>query len=168
MKKHILLVIFLLSLVLLQAQSKRKADNDTKAWRYEIEALNVVGDQGSCLLKVWTYSKKIATATEQAKKNAVHGLLFKGYAGGKNVPYKNPLVTNTNAEVEFAEFFESFFADGGKYMKYVNVSGDAIAAQDVYQVGKEYKVGVVVSVNFKGLREDLEAAGIIRGLSSGF
>jgi len=36
------------------------------------------------------------------------------------------------------------------------------------KVGKEYKIGVVVSVSKDQLRKDLEAAGIIKGLSSGF
>ena len=36
------------------------------------------------------------------------------------------------------------------------------------KVGKEYKVGCVVSVRKDDLRKALEAAGIVRGLSSGF
>ena len=33
---------------------------------------------------------------------------------------------------------------------------------------KEYKIGVVVSVSVASLRKDLESAGIIKSLSSGF
>ena len=39
---------------------------------------------------------------------------------------------------------------------------------EIVKVGKEYKVGVVVSVRKDDLRKALEAAGIIRGLNSGF
>lgn len=79
------------------------------------------------------------------------------------------MTNNPGLEQEKIEFFDSFFADGGKYMKFVTVSGDgAVAAQDRMKVGKEYKIGVVVSVMYDQLRKDLEAAGIIRGLSSGF
>ena len=39
---------------------------------------------------------------------------------------------------------------------------------EMTRVGKEYKVGVVVSVRKDDLRKALEAAGIIRGLNSGF
>jgi GTP-sensing pleiotropic transcriptional regulator CodY len=35
-------------------------------------------------------------------------------------------------------------------------------------VGKEYKVGVTVSVSKDQLRKDLEAAGVIKSLGSGF
>ena len=64
---------------------------------------------------------------------------------------------------------DDFFADGGKYMKFVQVSGDgSVAAEDRLKVGKEYKIGVVLSINVEGLRNDLQATGMIKSLSSGF
>ena len=59
---------------------------------------------------------------------------------------------------------EDFFANGGKYSKFVTTSTDgAIEAGDVTKISKkEYKVGVNVSVNVTLLRKDLEAAGIIK------
>jgi len=63
----------------------------------------------------------------------------------------------------------TFFRDGGKYMKYVRITGDgAIDSDDRLKVGKEWKIGVIVSVDVRGLRKDLEAADIIRSLNSGF
>ena len=35
-------------------------------------------------------------------------------------------------------------------------------------IGKEYKVGVVVKVNYSELRKHLESNGILKGLASGF
>jgi hypothetical protein len=49
-------------------------------------------------------------------------------------------------------------------MKYVTTSG----VPQTIKVGKEYKVGMVVSVSKDQLRRDLEAAGIIKGLATGF
>ena len=49
-------------------------------------------------------------------------------------------------------------------MKFVSESSDGnVDAADRVKVGKEYKIGVVVSVHKDALRKDLEAAGIIRG-----
>jgi hypothetical protein len=80
-----------------------------------------------------------------------------------------PMAQDPNLEVTQAEFFQEFFKDGGKYSKYVTlVNNGAIAAGDIMKIGKEFKVGVVVSVNTAGLRKDLEAAGIIKSLSNGF
>lgn len=166
-KVSVLLSVILLMSVFAIAQ-KKKADTDTNNWRYEIEAVGV-GSQGSYLIKVWSYSKKPVVAIEQAKKNAVHGIIFKGYVGAGRISGQKPLSSNPNIEVEHADFFKEFFADGGKYMKYVNITNDgSVAAEDRLKMGKEYKIGVIVSVNVAELRKDLENAGIIRGLNSGF
>ncbi len=149
------------------AQGK-KADKDTEQWRYELEAVNT-GTAGSYQVKVWSYSKNATVATEQAKKNAVHGVIFRGFTGSGRVPGQNPLASSTNLESEHADFFKAFFADGGKYMKFVQLTnGGAIEEGDRLKVGKEYKIGVIVSVDAANLRKDLEAAGIIKGLGNGF
>ena len=151
------------------AQAARKADKDTKNWEYEIECAGV-GTDGTYLVKVWSYSKKANVAIDQAKKNAVHGIVFKGFAGGaQGCTAQKPLASSPAIEQERADFFDIFFADNGKYMKYVGSSGDNnIGSGDRVKVGKEYKIGIIVSVQKEALRKDLEAAGIIKGLSSGF
>ncbi len=165
--------IFFLFIVMLTAasfgQAKKKADKATEEWRYEIECAGI-GADGTYLIKVWSYSKKGTVAITQAKKNAVHGIIFKGFAGGaQGCNSQRPLVSNPNIESEKEDFFQPFFEDGGKYMKFVSASSDGnVDASDRMKVGKEYKIGVVVSVMKDALRKDLEAAGIIRGLSSGF
>jgi hypothetical protein len=152
----------------LNAQAKRKADKDTEAWRYEIEAVQA-GVQGTYLIKVWSYSKKPEVAIEQAKKNAVHGIIFKGFAGKSGIPGQQALTPNVNLEQEKEDFFKPFFSNGGKYLKFVSVTNDgAVAAEDRMKIGKEYKVGVIVSVNKDALRKDLEEAGIIKKLGAGF
>lgn len=163
-----LCLLFTACTSLVFSQARKKAENDTKEWRYEVEVVQQ-GTEGTYLVKVWSYSKKPNVAIEQAKKNAVHGIVFRGVAASGRVPGQKALTNNPNLEMEKQEFFDDFFADGGKYMKFVNVTGDgSVAAEDRMKVGKEYKIGVVVSVNVQALRSDLEAAGIIKGLNSGF
>ena len=173
MKKTIksisLLIIMIVSFIAVaNSQSKRKADKETKEWRYEIECAGV-GANGTYLIKVWSYSKNPNLAIEQAKKNAVHGIIFKGFTGQGTGCTQKPLTNNPALEQEKELFFKDFFADGGKYMKFVSVSSDgSINAGDRLKVGKEYKIGVIVSVSKDLLRKDLEAAGIIKALDSGF
>lgn len=152
------------------AQAGKKADKDTEHWRYEVQCAGV-GTDGTKLVKVWSYSKKPTVAIEQAKKNAVHGMVFKGYAGNSSTrcPSAPPLSNNPAIEQEKAEFFSVFFADNGKYMQFVSASNDgAIAPEDRVKIGKEYKIGITVSVMYDQLRKELESAGVIKGLSSGF
>ena len=173
MKKVIKTGSLILALVLglvtvASAQARSKAEKATREWRYEVEAAGV-GTQGTYLIKVWSYSKNPKVAIEQAKKNAVHGVIFKGFGGKPGVPGQKALASSPSIEQDKKEFFDDFFADGGKYMKYVAESSDgSIAAEDRLKAGKEYKIGIVVSVMVDALRKDLEAAGVVKGLSSGF
>jgi hypothetical protein len=169
LKKTSLLFALIMGFTLAaNAQAKKKANKDTEAWRYEIEVVQT-GTQGTYLIKVWSYSKKPDVAIEQAKKNAVHGIIFKGFTGTSSVPGQKALTNNVNLEEEKSDFFKPFFADGGKYMKFVSTSNDgAVAAEDRMKIGKEYKVGVILSVNVSALRKDLEDAGIIKSLGGGF
>jgi hypothetical protein len=156
-------------LILSGATDQASAKPKKQIWRYEIEPVSE-GVQGTYLIKVWSYSKKSKLAIEQAKKNAVHGIIFRGFAGINGVAKKPALAgSNPNLEEEKKDFFDSFFADDGKYMKFVNITNDgSIAAKDRLKVGKEYKLGVIVSVNVDALRKDLEDAGIIKKLGAGF
>jgi len=165
-----LVFIFVIQVVTFsQIIQRKKADIATKEWRYELECVGV-GSQGTYLVKVWSYSKSAKIAIEQAKKNAVHGIVFKGFAGtGQKCSSQPALAPQVGVEDQFESFFDSFFANGGDYMKYVSASGDGVPGpDDIEKVGKEYKIGIVVSVMKDALRKDLEAAGVIKGLSSGF
>ena len=155
------------------AVRKAAADQDTLTWQYEIEPTSGQAIQGSILVKVWSYSKDKNVATGQAGKNAVHGVLFKGVAALNNeyarVPAQKAIVTDVNAESTHKSYFNDFFRDGGKYMKYVNFIANGVPAPgDIIKVGKEYKIGVRVSVSKDALRKEMEAAGIVKALGAGF
>lgn len=153
-----------------QKRAKRLADEDTHNWRYEIECVGT-GDDGNYLVKIWSFSRRPSVAAEQAKKNAVHAVIFKGIPTGERGCFSQPpLARSSNLEQEKGAFFADFFADGGKYQKFVDMTTNgAIAQGDRLKIGRrEYKIGVIVSVNKGLLRQDLEDAGIIRSLSSGF
>ena len=162
--KFILLTVIILCAFSGYSQAKKKANKETDQFRYEITCEGE-GVAGTYLVKVWSFSKKPVVAAEQSKKNAVHGIIFKGYPGsGQKCQSQKPIASNPTVEQQHADFFKKFFANGGDYMKYVTVSGISSSIK----IGKEYKVGVVVSVMKDQLRKDLESAGIIKGLSSGF
>ena len=165
MKKFLLsLLVAALCVPASPALRQKQANKDTDQFRYEIEcAGNAI--QGTYLVKVWTYSKKASVAENQCRKNAVHGVIFKGYGGGQGCVSQRPMASSPGVETQFEEYFKSFFADGGEFQKYASIMG---GTTETTKVGREYKVGCVVSVRKDDLRKALEAAGVIRGLSSGF
>ena len=166
--KHFIFLLFLIFTFSSFSQARKKANKDTKNWRYEIEGVGQ-GSMGTYLVKSWQYSKKPRIALEQSKKNAVHGIIFKGYPSSKGVIGQPPLARNPILDEQQKVFFDNFFANNGQYMKYVNLTADGtILPGDRIKIGREYKIGVVVSVRVAALRKDLEQAGIIKGLSNGF
>lgn len=165
MKKFLSLVMMLTCVGMVAVAGNRKqkkADADTEGFRYEVESVETAGS-GYVNVKVWSYSRRASIAAEQCKKNAVHGVLFKGSTGTGGT--HRPLVKDPAALSDHAEFFTAFFAEGGDYMRYVT---NAIGNQETVKVGKEYKVSTLVKVNEGELRRHLEQANIIRSLSSGF
>ena len=176
MKKIIgLLVVALLigSATVSNAQSrnkKRKLEYNS-AYNYEVATI-AVGVDGTKLVKVWGYGKKVEDAIRNAKQLAVACAIFRGFPAASNGrAAKTPaIVTNKNAAETHAAFFETFFTPGGKYLQYVNRSSDAPpSGKDRLKVNKKtYKVGITVSIAFDELRKDLETEGIARSLNSGF
>jgi hypothetical protein len=168
--KHLITLGFMLIIGVSSFAQKRKAEQDTKNWRYEIEGIGE-GKEGTYLVKVWSYNKKDKIAVEQAKKNAVHGIVFQGFTGSGKVSSQPPLVTDPDIKIAKADFFDAFFKDNNKdgYMKYVSLSNDgSISPDDILKVGKEYKIGVIVSIRKDLLKKDLKTEGIVKSLDSGF
>jgi len=166
----LLLTFFCFTFNVNAQKGKKKADKETVAWRYEIEA-EATGNAGTYQVKVWSYSRNVETAMEQAKKNAVHGIIFKGFPRKGSVQGQKPIATDPSIDEQHKDFFEQFFkTGGGDYMKFVTLANNGqIGPGDRIKISKkEYKIGVVVSVNKSELRKYLEKAGIIRGLSDGF
>jgi hypothetical protein len=154
---------------LCSSQTKKKADPEADEWRYEIEAEGV-GTQGTYQVKVWSYSSEPETITELAKKNAVHGIIFKGFADKNRVKGQKSLAPGPDLEQEKSVFFTDFFKTNGKYLEFVTLANDgALAPEDRIKIGKkQYKIALVLSVNVAALRKYLEDSAIIKGLSSGF
>ena len=137
---------------------------------YEIECVNV-GSDGSYIKKIFSFSKNKNVAIDQASKNAVHGIIFRGIPQNEvGCVSQPPLARHPNAQEKNREFFDDFFGKDGEYQRFVTLTTNgAVAPEDRLKVGKkEYKIGVIVSVDVSSLRKTLEAAGVIKGLSSGF
>ena len=152
------------------AQSKsaqRKADTQTMQWRYELQACIGQAPKGTALMRVWTYSKDVRVATLQAGKNAVHGIIFTGIAptnDATRLPGVPALVADPAVEEQHAEYFRTFFADGGAYQRYVSFMANGTPDQ-VIKIGREYKVGLIVTVQTEALRKRLEDDNIIPKLA---
>jgi hypothetical protein len=143
-------------------------ENSSQEWRYDIECAGIgAGTEGTYLVRVWTYSKNPKkVTTNQMKKNAVHGVLFKGFSGETGCTSQKPIIRSVSVYYEKSDFFNLFFSDEGGYLKYANIVSSSLEIIKLQK--KEFKVGAIFSISKDLLRKDLESAGVIRGLSSGF
>ncbi|MFA6400380.1 MAG: hypothetical protein WCX31_01965 [Salinivirgaceae bacterium] len=156
-----------------QAQSKNKVRKMEYNSQYNYEVATVaVGVDGTKLVKVWGYGPTPEEATRHAKELGIACAIFRGFPPASNgaAAKTPPIVTDSDAAEKNMAFFETFFAPGGKYLQYVNLSTDAPpSGEDRIKVNKKtYKVGVVLSIAFDELRKDLEKEGIARKLDAGF
>ena len=133
---------------------------------YEIECMGT-GMDGTQLVKVWGFGTDPDQSAYQSRKNAVHAVLFKGINASKPGCMTRPIVTQPGAEELHREFFNTFFTDGGRYLQFVSLSNDGTVDR-IRITNREYKVGSILSVRHAALREELEAAGIIKKLGQGF
>ena len=79
---------------------------------------------------------------------------------------QTPALCSLSDEQKHAAFFEEFFAPGGQYLRYVNVTSSENPSKEKVKGG--FKFGLEVQVLYNNLRNDLQDAGVIRSLSSGF
>lgn len=150
-------------------QSKKDLNKMKENWeRYEVESIKV-GSEGTKLIKVWGYGKKVDDAIFQAKRNSVHASIFKGLPSGEGVLSTPPICSDVNALSTHYEYFMNFFKEGGDYIKYIKVTTDMVpSGKDRREIKGGYKVAVYVQVLFDDLKDRLETDGIIRSLNTGF
>ena len=162
MKKEIkfLLILFVMMAFSINVSAAYK----NEGLKYDLVGAGV-GAQGTYLCKVSVYSKKGKTQDADLKRAAVHGVIFKGVAGGNGVATQRPMA-NPTIEYEKADFFKEFFADDGPYMAYANVQPGSIGR--IQTAKKEICVSAIVVISKDELRKFLEKAGVVRGLGSMF
>ena len=127
---------------------------------FEVTCLGVEGD-GSQTLRAWGKGTSKGDAIEQAKKNAVIAVLFKGIRGTGECNTK-PLVLEVNARERYAEYFNPFFADGGEYKKFAHEDKGNEASRLESKGTSINNWGVIVTVDREGLRRQLEKDGVLR------
>lgn len=162
---NFLFVALAVPLLFLQPVSaKKKSEKDTWNYRYEIECASV-GQDGSYVVNVWSYSKSKKFDPVRAGANAVHGVIFKGVSGRQGCPSQPALVRDPSVRESKKDYWNKFFdenGDSGKYVLSVSPTVERV------KIKGGWKFRSTVQVAKDQLRRDLEAAGVLRGLSSGF
>ena len=93
--------LFFLLLVSIGAISANAQNNsDIREWTYEIEGVAQSRDVGTYIVKVWSYTKKSKIDYDIAKRNAIHGIIFRGYLKKGNLPALPPISNSPGLDLE--------------------------------------------------------------------
>lgn len=133
--------------------------NSSSAYRsFETEVINQAID-GTVTLKVYGEGLRIDDAIEQAMKNAINEIAFKGIVNGnsaKNVP---ALFRNPNIRLDNQRYFDQFFQND--YRSYVELM---TKKKDLEGYGSRERVniGVLLKVNVSALRSRFQRDGLLK------
>jgi len=131
-------------------------------YTYKTECFGVELD-GSQTLKAWGNGRNRFDAIEQAKKNAVRDVLFKGIIEGKSDCNMKPVIPQVNAQEQHEDYFNKFFADGGEYKNYVSLKdGIGQKKKDRKPARESVTHGIVVRVLRAELKQKIITDGILK------
>lgn len=136
--------------------------HEVNAQSFETECISVEQD-GSQTLRVFGKGRNRSDAVEQAKKDAVYEVLFKGVLKGNKGYNQRPIVTEVNARERYQDYFDIFFMDGGEYLKYVSMADRRLGSTKKVR-GSDAQVGYLVTVRvlIPELRVRLKQDGILK------
>lgn len=118
-------------------------------YTFETECMGNTMD-GTVVLRAWGQGASRADAVEQAKKQAVHDIIFKGVQIGQ-CKFK-PLLFEVNAEEKYQSYFDNFFSKDGAYTEFLRMDATKMGSGVKEKSKARDSYALVVRV----LRADLE------------
>ena len=134
-------------------------------YSYQTECVTIEND-GYVTIKIWDTKKGDNYKPEQARKDAIHAILYSGIAQGIGCPTQKPILNKTEEQENFKKIEKSFFAKNGKWSIFTRSSTTETTLPINLGV-KNWKV-YQVSVSKNELRNYLEEQKIINRLNTGF
>jgi len=131
---------------------------------HQTECLGIEMD-GSQTLKAWGIGRNRFDAVEQAKKNAIAEVLFKGIIAGKPECQVKPVLSEVNVHEKNENYFNKFFTDGGEYQKYYSLRDEKIRRRllrDKEKARDQVNRSVIIRVDRTGLIEKMRQDGILK------
>lgn len=134
-------------------------------YTYETECMGIEMD-GSQTVKAWGTGRNREDAVEQAKKNGVRDVLFKGITFGKQDCNSKPVIFEVNAQEKYEDYFNAFFADQGAYKEFITGEDGSDMHFSVVQGRKKFEdqvtYGVIIRVQRAKLKDRMVTDKIIK------
>lgn len=136
-----------------------------KQFAYQVECISVE-NSGSVSVKIWNTKKGKKYSQLQARKDAVHAILFSGVPGSNGCVTQKPILSTPESIEAFKKIENDFFSKNGEWSIFTREA--SISTTLPQQIGdKKWKV-YQVSISKDLLRKYLEEHKIIKSLNTGF
>lgn len=122
-------------------------------------------NEGSQNLVAYGNGVNTQEALDQAVKNALNDVIFKGIKEGKQGCAIKPLVFEVNAKEKHESYFSNFFSKNGDYKKYVVLTKEVALDKTIEKTQSTTQgvlKGAVVKVLLLDLKQRLQQDGIIK------
>lgn len=116
---------------------------------------------GSQTVKAWGTGRDKEEAIENAKKNALNDLIFKGIIEGKSGCDIRPIVAEVNARSKYEDYFNTFFTKGNNYNKFVTIDEKKNSYQ-VIKARERITYGIVMKLHSAALKQKMITDGILK------
>lgn len=117
--KHLMILGCLVLIFLTGCNTAKRIDS---TFANNVADVQCIGTDGEIqTLRVWGKGNTKSEALENAKKNALRAVIFKGITAGNGGCKTRPLLSMANAEEKYEKYFNNFFKDGGNWKKYVSL-----------------------------------------------
>lgn len=153
--------LFCACLLLAGCRADKELTSASAFVKFETVCLKA-GHDGSLTVRAWGQGRDRLAALAQARRNAVHDVIFRGVQPGATRADVRPLLTEANAAEKYREYFERFFADGGAYLSYASAADENPTSRMNARSTTQTQTGCVVRVERAALRGRLVADGILR------
>ena len=132
---------------------------------YQTECVSLETD-GYYTIKIWDTKKGDSYRPEEARKDAIHAILFSGIAGANGCSTQQPMLNKIEDQDNFKTIEKEFFAKKGKWSMFTR-SATMATTMPISLGQKEWKV-YQVSISKNALRQYLEEMKIIKSLNNQF
>lgn len=164
MRKTIILSIVVLATVFTLSFNSCRRDtvlpNNFAYTSFQTQALGSNLD-GTMRVRAYGTGATTTLAIENAKRNAVSDIIFKGITSGTPQYTTKPLIYEVNARERYDYYFSTFFADNGPYTEYCSLADETLTSRVKAKNKTQTNYGVVVTINRNAIKQRLIDDGII-------
>ena len=132
---------------------------------YQTECVSLNTD-AYVVIRIWNTKKGLKYKMENARKEAIHSILYAGIAGGNGCSTQPALLNTPEDRTNFKTIEKRFFSKKGEWARFTrDATENSFGTKNVVSATcKIYQV----SIGRKDLRKYLEEKKIIKPLNSGF